>query len=73
MKSRCTSKNRNELKLEIANVFQQNMQMLSKDLQEILLDDLVTAFENRLTVLKRSRSDLKFELAESFEHEKVKT
>jgi hypothetical protein len=73
MKSRYTSKNRNELKLEIANVFQQNMQMLSKDLQEILLDDLVTAFENRLTVLKRSRSDLRFELAESFEHEKVKT
>ena len=39
--------------------------MLSAEMQGILLDDLVTAFENRLNVLDRAQSIVKLEMAES--------
>ena len=48
-----SAKKRKELKLRMAKVFSEKIQMLSPDLQEVLLDDIVTAFENRLTVLNR--------------------
>lgn len=48
----------------MASVFSERIQMLSTELQEMLLDDLVTAFENRLAVLKRTQSTITFEVAE---------
>jgi hypothetical protein len=44
---------RKELEAKIAAVFNQNIKVLSTDLQKILIDDLVTAFQNRLNVLIR--------------------
>jgi len=37
----------------MAKVFKENLTGLSTDFQKILLDDLVTAFQNRINVLKR--------------------
>jgi hypothetical protein len=47
-------KNREELETKMADVFSEKMKTLSTDLQQILLDDMVTAFENRLNVLTRA-------------------
>jgi hypothetical protein len=43
---------RKELETKLANVFKGQMNFLSTELREILIDDMVTAFENRLNVLK---------------------
>ena len=48
MKGQYSSKDKKKLRLKIATVLGENIKMLSVDLQEMLLDDLVTAFENRL-------------------------
>ena len=69
MKHQYSSKERKELKLKMAAIFSENLQMLSTELQGILLDDLVTAFENRLNVLYRAQSTVKFEVAESVAYE----
>ena len=45
-------KDRKELEVKLANVFDTEINSLSTELREILLDDMVTAFENRLNVLK---------------------
>jgi hypothetical protein len=47
-------KERKELEAKLANVFQEKISGLSTELREILIDDMVTAFENRLTVLNRA-------------------
>ena len=44
-------KNRKELEAKMATVFAEKIRELSTELQKILLDDMVTAFENRLKVL----------------------
>jgi lipoate-protein ligase A len=44
-------KQRKELEDKMAKVFRENISGLSAELQKILLDDLVTAFQNRLKVL----------------------
>ncbi|MGA3112156.1 MAG: hypothetical protein ABSE15_09025, partial [Candidatus Bathyarchaeia archaeon] len=46
-------KDRKELEAKMASAFQENIGELSTELREILLDDMVTAFENRLNVLNR--------------------
>lgn len=46
-------KERKELEAKLADVFTGKMGGLSTELQEILLDDLVSAFENRINVLNR--------------------
>jgi hypothetical protein len=51
MKQQITNKDRKELEAEMAKIFGEKLSGLSTELQEILLDDLVTAFENRLNVL----------------------
>ncbi len=43
---------RKELEAKLATVFNGEMNHLSTELRQILLDDMVTAFENRLNVLK---------------------
>ena len=40
-------KDRKELEAKLANVFTEKMAKLSTELRQILLDDMVTAFENR--------------------------
>ena len=44
-------KDRKEIEAKLANVFDEKINVLSTELREILLDDMVTAFENRLNVL----------------------
>ena len=46
-------KGRKELEAKMSMVFGEKIKGLSLELQEILLDDMVTAFENRLNVFKR--------------------
>lgn len=58
MKHQATAKSRKELKHQMAAVFSEKIQTLSPDLQDVLLDDLVTAFENRLSVLNRARLNM---------------
>ena len=41
------------LESKMASVFGEKIQEISTDLQKILLDDMVTAFENRLKVLNQ--------------------
>ena len=59
MKYQVNAKSRKELKYKMATVFSEKIQTLSPDLQDVLLDDLVTAFENRLSVLNRSQLNVK--------------
>ena len=47
-------KDRKELEAKLENVFQEKIGQLPTELREILLDDMVTAFENRLNVLNRA-------------------
>ena len=47
--------NRRDLEAKMSKVFKENVKMLSKDMQRILVDDLVTAFQNRKHVLIRAR------------------
>ena len=43
-----------EIEAKLANVFDVEINSLSTELREILLDDMVTAFENRLNVLNKA-------------------
>ena len=51
MKQHITNKDRKELEMEMSKIFSKKISGLTTELQEILLDDMVTAFENRLNVL----------------------
>ena len=46
-------KQRKNLEAKMAEIFKENLKELSDDFKEILLDDLVTAFQNRINVLIR--------------------
>jgi hypothetical protein len=54
MNQQITLKGRKELEAKMATVFGTKIEKLSTELQRILLDDMVTAFENRLKVLNRA-------------------
>lgn len=47
-------KDRKELEAKLENVLQEKIDKLPTELRAILLDDMVTAFENRLNVLNRA-------------------
>jgi hypothetical protein len=47
-------KDRKEIEAKLANVFDEEINGLSTELREILLDDMVTAFKNRLNVLNNA-------------------
>lgn len=47
-------KDRKELEAKLENVLQEKIDKLPAELRAILLDDMVTAFENRLNVLNRA-------------------
>lgn len=49
-----TDKDRKELEAKLADVFDEEINDLDTELRQILLDDMVTAFENRLTVLNNA-------------------
>jgi hypothetical protein len=54
VKQQSTIKGRRELETKMAAVFGEKIKNLSTELQRILLDDMVTAFQNRLKVLNRA-------------------
>jgi len=47
---------RRQLERKVMEVFKDELKMLSQELQEILADDLVTAFQNRMKVFARFQS-----------------
>jgi len=51
-------KNRIALRNKMAEVFNDRINNLPADMQYILLDDLVTAFENRMEVLNQTQPTL---------------
>jgi fructose-specific component phosphotransferase system IIB-like protein len=56
LKQETTLKDRKELEAKMASVFGEKIKKLSTELQKILLDDMVTAFESRLNVLNRANA-----------------
>ncbi len=56
MKKTFTIKERKELQSKMSKVLHGNIDGLSTELQRILLDDLVTAFQNRMNVLIRAQA-----------------
>ena len=55
MNQNITFKHRKELEGKMAKVFKENINDLSTELQKILVDDMVTAFQNRINVLIRAQ------------------
>ncbi len=55
MEKMLTLKQRAELKAKLTNVLKKNTKGLSTELQRILIDDMVTAFQNRINVLMRAQ------------------
>jgi hypothetical protein len=55
LKHNLTIKQRKELEAKLAKVLKENIKELSAELQKILVDDLVTAFQNRINVLIRAQ------------------
>jgi hypothetical protein len=49
-------KSRDKLEAKMADVFCEEIKLLSTELKQILIDDMVTAFENRINVLNRSNT-----------------
>ncbi|MBX5328761.1 MAG: hypothetical protein QHH18_05445 [Candidatus Bathyarchaeota archaeon] len=56
MKHDITPKQRKELQTKMTKVFKENMKGLKTELQKILVDDMVTAFQNRINVLNRAQA-----------------
>lgn len=56
MKTKLTLKERNELQAKIAKAIGKNAKGLETELQRILVDDLVTAFQNRINVLMAAQA-----------------
>jgi hypothetical protein len=56
VKQQVIHKGRKELEAQMATIFGKKIKGLSTELQEILLDDMVTAFENRLNVLNTAQA-----------------
>ncbi len=50
--------NRKQLKNSLAEALNTDIQTLSTEMKDILLDDLVTAFENRLKILEKEQSNM---------------
>jgi hypothetical protein len=55
LKQNLTIKQRKLLESKIAKALKGEVKGLSAELQKILLDDLVTAFQNRINVLNRAQ------------------
>ena len=46
---------RKKIQKVMVKTFQNELQILNSDFQSILIDDMITAFFNRLNVLKRAQ------------------
>ena len=57
-----TIQQRKDLRTKMASVFNSEMLTLPKEMRNILLDDLVTAFENRLKALQKRRMDSEMQI-----------
>jgi hypothetical protein len=57
VKQQIANRDRKDLEAKMAAIFGENIKDLSTELQEILLDDMVTAFENRLNVLNIAQAN----------------
>jgi tRNA C32,U32 (ribose-2'-O)-methylase TrmJ len=57
VKQQIPNRDRKDLEAKMAAIFGENIKGLSTELQEILLDDMVTAFENRLNVLNIAQAN----------------
>ena len=55
-------KRRKDLKIKMAQVFSEEIKMFPMEMRNILLDGLVTAFENRLKALQRRQIDTEMQL-----------
>ena len=56
MKQTMTLKQRKELEAKMSKALGTNIKGLSAELQRILVDDLVTAFQNRINVLTKAQA-----------------
>lgn len=56
MKQTMTLKARKELETKMSKALGQNIKGLSAELQRIMVDDMVTAFQNRINVLTRAQA-----------------
>jgi hypothetical protein len=56
LKHTMTLKQRRELETKMSKVFKANIKGLSAELQRIMVDDMVTAFQNRINVLTRAQA-----------------
>jgi len=56
LNEKLTPKQRREIKAKMARALKDNIKVLSTDFQKILIDDLVTAFQNRINVLMRAQA-----------------
>ncbi len=67
MNAKLSSKNRKELQAKLATVFNDKLQLLPGEYRGILLDDLISAFENLFIVLSRLQmvSQPRFEINDS--------
>ena len=54
MNQKSASRNRKEIKAKMATIFNDTISSLPREYIGIFLDDMVTAFENRLNVLNRA-------------------
>jgi hypothetical protein len=50
-----SDKKREALKSKLRVAFEETIGMLSAEMQDILLDDIITAFENRYTILLQAQ------------------
>ncbi len=56
MKQTITFKQRKELEAKMSKVLRTNIKGLSAELQRILVDDMATAFQNRINVLNKAQA-----------------
>jgi len=56
LKESMTLKQRKRMEARMTNVFKEYLKVLPTELQRILVDDLVTAFQNRMNVLIRAQN-----------------
>ena len=57
MKNTPLMEKRNQLKKVMTDAFQKEVQSLNSQLQSILIDDMTTAFLNRLNVMKKIQAN----------------
>jgi len=57
MKTSLMMEEREKIQKVMAKTFQNELQILNYDMQSILIDDMITAFFNRLSVLKKAQAE----------------